>query len=205
MTKPIHAIVWDMGGVLLRTEDQAHRQRLAEQLSTTLNRLFEIVFTSPSSALAETGELPVAEHWKFIQQQLNLAPDQVEPFKQAFWAGDRVDVGLLQYISALRPKYTTGLLSNAWGDIRQVLPQFYPAFFDSFDVSIFSAEVGVRKPDLRIYRLAEERLGVSPGQAVFIDDYPPNIAGAQSAGWHGILFRNPDQAISELEALLNHR
>ena len=64
---------------------------------------------------------------------------------------------------------------------------------------------GVLKPDPRIYQRVLARVGVAPEQAVFIDDFPRNIAGAEAAGLHGIHFRDPDQARAELLALLAAR
>jgi putative hydrolase of the HAD superfamily len=72
-----------------------------------------------------------------------------------------------------------------------------------FDVVIDSSEVGMRKPNPAIYHLALERLGgVHPGEAVFIDDAPGNVVGAERAGLRAILFDDPDTALRELDQLL---
>jgi putative hydrolase of the HAD superfamily len=76
-------------------------------------------------------------------------------------------------------------------------------FADAFDEMVISAEVGLVKPDPRIYQLAVDRLGVAPADAVFIDDFSRNVEGAQAVGLHAIHFRNPQQARRELEDLLN--
>jgi putative hydrolase of the HAD superfamily len=68
---------------------------------------------------------------------------------------------------------------------------------------IISAEVGLGKPDPRIYHLAVEQLGVKAEQAVFLDDMQRNIVGAKQVGMLGIHFRNPQQVRFELEQLLN--
>jgi epoxide hydrolase-like predicted phosphatase len=74
---------------------------------------------------------------------------------------------------------------------------------DLFDVVIDSSDVGVRKPNPAIYHLALERLGgVAPAEAVFVDDAPGNVLGAQAVGLHGILFEEPVQALAALDALL---
>ena len=57
-----------------------------------------------------------------------------------------------------------------------------------FDVVVDSAHAGVRKPDPRIFELALERLGgIAPGDAVFLDDFPGNLAAAERLGLRGIL------------------
>jgi epoxide hydrolase-like predicted phosphatase len=70
---------------------------------------------------------------------------------------------------------------------------------------IVSAEVGVMKPDARIYRIALEKLGVAPAEAVLLDDFPKNVEGARAVGMAAIHFTRPEQALDELKRLLaNH-
>jgi putative hydrolase of the HAD superfamily len=86
--------------------------------------------------------------------------------------------------------------------MRQVLTERWK-IADAFDELIISAEVGIAKPDPRIYHLALERLGVAAGEAVFVDDFLENIDAAQALGLHTVHFRNPDQARTELDHLLD--
>ena len=55
-----------------------------------------------------------------------------------------------------------------------------------FDDVVDSSEVGVRKPDPRIFHLAAERLGVEPERSMFIDDYDGNVVGARAVGFEAI-------------------
>ncbi|HEY4410991.1 MAG TPA: HAD family phosphatase [Acidimicrobiia bacterium] len=73
-----------------------------------------------------------------------------------------------------------------------------------FDTVVDSCEVGVRKPDPGIYRLALERLGgIDPGDAVLLDDFEVNVAGARAMGLHTILVgADAGAALDELERLL---
>jgi putative hydrolase of the HAD superfamily len=71
-----------------------------------------------------------------------------------------------------------------------------------FDAFIESARVGLRKPDPRIYQLACEQLGVTPEQAVFLDDIGQNLKAARALGMTTIKVDGEQQALSELEALL---
>jgi putative hydrolase of the HAD superfamily len=73
---------------------------------------------------------------------------------------------------------------------------------DAFEHMVISAEVGVMKPEARIYQIALEQAGVSPNEAVFVDDFYKNIEGCQAVGMHGIHFKNPEQAMNELQQLL---
>jgi putative hydrolase of the HAD superfamily len=72
-----------------------------------------------------------------------------------------------------------------------------------FEVVIDSSHAGVRKPDPRIFQLALDALDVTAAQALFLDDFPGNVAAADALGIRGIVV-GPDRlaAIAELDALL---
>ena len=69
-----------------------------------------------------------------------------------------------------------------------------------FDVVVESSALGVRKPDPRIYRIACERLGVTPERCVFLDDLGVNLKPARAMGMTTIKVVDEDQALAELEA-----
>ena len=77
----------------------------------------------------------------------------------------------------------TALLSNSWG------ANDYPRhlFAELFDVVVISAEVGMRKPEERIFRHAAALLGLSPAECVFIDDIEANMLAAQALGHDRVL------------------
>jgi epoxide hydrolase-like predicted phosphatase len=198
----ISAVIWDLGGVLVRTEDQEPRQSLANSLRVRRSELEEAVFSGESGARAQRGELGVEEHWQNVGRQFGLDAPGLREFQQKFWGGDRVDGELVDYIRSLRGSYKTGLLSNAFGDLREYLTTVWK-FADAFDDLLISSEVGLVKPDPAIYRLALQRLGVASDQAVFIDDMPVNVDGARRVGMHAIRFLSPAQARAELGRLIN--
>jgi len=73
-------------------------------------------------------------------------------------------------------------------------------FLDWFGDIVVSGEVGVIKPDVRVFRVLLERNGVAAEQAAFIDDVATNAAAASALGIHGIHFRSPDQLRRDLVA-----
>ncbi|XP_066510263.1 acyl-CoA dehydrogenase family member 10-like [Hoplias malabaricus] len=95
----------------------------------------------------------------------------------------------------------TAVLSNNF-----LLPEgktYMPLDTFLFDVIVESCRVGLCKPDPRIYQLCAERLGVSPQEAVFLDDLSFNVEAAVQVGMHGIIVRDPVLAMKELEQVLN--
>lgn len=196
----IKAVFFDLGGVIVRTEFQAPRQRLADRLGMDYEDLFKIIYGSETNDRASIGEISVDEHWAFVMQRLKRPLSELEAIRQEFYAGDIVDRTLIDYIRSLRGKYKTGLISNAWGDLRDFIIR--EKFDDAFDQMFISAEVGVMKPEARIYQIALEQLGVGPNEAVFVDDYYGNIEGCEKVGMKGIHFKDPETALQQLKKLL---
>jgi len=197
----IRAVIFDLGGVLLRTEDPTPRRELAARLGLTREQIYYHVFDSPSARQATLGQITTGEHWESVRRAMGLTQEEFASVRQAFWGGDRLDAELVDYIRSLRPRYKTALLSNAWDDLREVLTERLKVA-DAFDELVISAEVGIAKPDPRIYYMALERLGVPAGEAVFVDDFMENIEAARALGLHTVHFRSPEQARDELGILL---
>ncbi len=196
----IKAIFFDLGGVIVRTEFQAPRQQLADRLGMEYDDLNKIVFDSETGIRATIGEISSEEHWAFVLQRLKRPASELEAIRQEFFAGDIVDRTLLDYIRSLHGKYKTGLISNAWSDLRDFIIR--EKFEDAFDALIISAEVGAAKPEPKIFQIALEQFGVRPSEAVFVDDFYPNVEGCEKAGMRGIHFRERETALQQLQKLL---
>jgi epoxide hydrolase-like predicted phosphatase len=67
---------------------------------------------------------------------------------------------------------------------------------------IISAEERVAKPDRRIYQITMERLGMDPGEIVFVDDLIENVEAARQLGINAVHFQNNAQAITEVQRYL---
>jgi epoxide hydrolase-like predicted phosphatase len=196
----IRAVIWDLGGVLVRTEDPAPRTEAAARLGLSRAELEHMVFAAEWSDLATLGEISSPELWQNIRRQLKLPPEEIISLQQAFWGGDRLDRELVDYIRTLRPVYRTALLSNAFLDLRSALERW--GIVDAFDQLVISSEVGMMKPDPRIFHLALDKLKVAPDEAAFIDDFSLNIRAAQAAGLHAIRFLDPVQVRADLQRIL---
>jgi epoxide hydrolase-like predicted phosphatase len=196
------AVIFDFGGVLMRTEDRGPRTKLARSLGRTYTELEELVFNGPTGLPASLGELSAEQHWSSVAKTLQITETQIPSFQDKFWGGDRMDSQLVDYIRGLKGHYRTALLSNAWTDLRSYLEKRWK-IADAFDLMVISAEIGLAKPDQRIYRLVLERLQVPAQAAIFLDDVFENVEAARSVGLTGIHFRSADQARAELEQILN--
>lgn len=195
------ALIFDFGGVLMRTVDYTPRHRWDGQLGLPPGSVERVVHGSESWRLAQTGAISTEAYWSDVGQQLSLTAEQTRQLAVDFFSGDRLDQELVATIRELRAAgYRTALLSNDSAALLDKLRAFQIA--DLFDPLVISAFIGVMKPDARAYQTVLDRLGISPSEAVFIDDLPRNVAGAQALGITGIHYTTLDQMRRDLDGLL---
>jgi putative hydrolase of the HAD superfamily len=110
--------------------------------------------------------------------------------------------GALETIAALRERgLKTGLITVCSEDVPLLWPE--SAFHGLFDVEVFSATCGLRKPDPRIYRLALDGLGVEAEEAVFVGDGANDeLAGAERVGMKAVGVESPGGELPELLELI---
>ena len=196
----IRAVFFDLGGVIVRTEYQAPRQQLAERLGMEYDDLDRIVFNSETGQQASVGTITALQHWEAVMKRLKRPHEELQSIRDAFFAGDIIDREILEFLRSLRGTCKTGLISNAWSDLREYMTR--EKMIDAFDHIIISAEVGVAKPEPKIFKVALEQAGVSPNEAVFVDDFYVNIEGCEKIGMKGIHFKDAQTALAQLKLLL---
>lgn len=187
-SKMIKAVIFDVGGVLVRTHDHSHRRRWERRLGLDEGESEAIVFGGEMGNRAQSGGITEEALWEWIGRRLNLQGETLRAFRRDFWAGDVLDEKLVAYIRSLRPRYQTAVISNATDRLHHVLSADFN-IADAFDVIVGSATERVMKPEPAIYHRTLQRLGREPEETVFIDDSPANVAGARSLGIHAVHFR----------------
>lgn len=197
---PIRAVIWDMGGVLLRTEDPAPRRQWEERLGLEPGELARLVFDGEPGRRAAVGRADGDAVWSWVAARLNLPQADLPRLREAFFAGDRLDDGLIAAIRSLRPRRRTGMISNAWPGWRGVLEGW--KVDQAFDEILTSAEEGVAKPDPEIYLRALRRLEVASPQAVMVDDVEQNLVAARALGLQTVHFRSREQCAADLSRVL---
>ena len=115
------------------------------------------------------------------------------------WPYEKLNAVLTQFLVTLRPRYKVAILSN--GGSREAMNRKF-RLNELVDLQVFDGEEGVAKPDARIYHQTLARLGVEPGEAVFVDDTESNVDAAHRLGIHAIHFKNTAQAITEIQTVL---
>ncbi|MCP3804446.1 HAD family phosphatase [Allokutzneria sp. A3M-2-11 16] len=205
---PVRALVVDYGGVLTTPIGPSFASWLAadgidpdaysEMLRDWLGR--DAPADSPVHRL-ERGELRVAEFNRLLAARLTTVDGRTivpEGLLDRAFATVRPDADMLDLLRAARAAgLRTALLSNSWGNS-------YPmdVLTPLFDVLVISGEVGMRKPDERIYRHTADRLGLPPRQCLFLDDAQPNVDGAIRSGMRALLHTDSAATIPAVAGLV---
>lgn len=138
----------------------------------------------------------------FVKALMETTGRDYKPIEAIFTNPKSVkNVQLFDYIRNLKPKYKIGMLSNVGTNwIREYfLDQEEQSLFDTM---LFSYEVGLTKPDQKIYEMAAERLAVKPSECVFVDDQPRYCEAAEKTGMKSIAYENLRQMKAEMDNLL---
>jgi putative hydrolase of the HAD superfamily len=196
----IKAVIFDVGGVLIRTAERDGRIRWDQKLGLEPGQTEELVFASEMGTKAQAGAVSDDALWQWLGEHLALSPAELAQFRADFWAGDALDEELAAYIRRLRPAYQTAIISNATDNLRRTLQTTYP-IAGAFDLIVCSAEEQVMKPDRRIYQRTLERLEREPEETVFIDDFAHNVAAARELGMHAIHYRPDTDAPAALATM----
>lgn len=197
----IKAIVFDIGGVLEITPDLGLDAKWEGKLNMErgeLNKRLGDVWRDGS-----IGAISIEDVHTRIGEIMSWSEEQVNEFMDDIWREylGTLNVELVEYFRSLRPKYQTAIISNSFVGAREKEAEHYQ--FDTLcDFIIYSHEVGLRKPEPRIFKLACERLGLQPHEVIFVDDHKEVYASAQEIGMHCIEFKDNAQVIAEIEACM---
>jgi HAD superfamily hydrolase (TIGR01509 family) len=125
-----------------------------------------------------------------------------ERFVQIWLSAFRPDEAVHELATRVKDggKVATALFSNNSDLVRDGLEAFWPAVLAPFMPKIFSADLGLTKPDPRAYQRAADLLGQRPSEVLVVDDAPANTATAASLGFDVIDFVTPIALAAELEA-----
>jgi putative hydrolase of the HAD superfamily len=146
----------------------------------------------PELEAYERGEYDDAEFLPRFAAALGLSAPDMDDFLTDVRPDDR----MFHAVAALRKHgVRVGLLSNSWTE------NAYPRkrLAAAFDTLVISREVGMRKPEPRIYRHAAKVISVDPRDCVFVDDSEGNVAVAADVGMKVIHHEDAEMTLRELE------
>lgn len=191
VTPPIRAVFFDIGNVLLHFDIGAILKEIAAALGRhPLKVAASLLDTKRISAL-ERGEIDSDELFRIFREELGYRGSFAQ-FK-TLWCDhftlERRTAALLKKVSRRLPTY---LLSNTHALHYDFIKSRY-AFIKLVRGAALSHELGMRKPEARIFRAALRLAKLRrPEQALFIDDLEVNVRGARAAGLQSLRYRGPE-------------
>jgi epoxide hydrolase-like predicted phosphatase len=196
------AVLLDIGGVLETTPSLGTAERWESVFGLLPGQLAERA--REVWAAGAVGTISEADVHRRLSEVLGVDRADIDAFMADMWVEylGTPNVELIEWFRGLRPRYRTGIISNSFVGAREREQERY-GFGELTDTIVYSHEVGIAKPDPRIYHLTCDRLGVSPEDVVFLDDVEENVEGARAAGIRAVRFADTGEAIAEVEALLS--
>jgi len=200
-SSPRSIVVFDLGGVLIDWNPRHLYRKLFAGDDAAMEHFLTNVCTQDWNEGQDGGR-------SFADAAALLKSDHPDKGHLIDAFGDRFDEmmsgaieGSVEILGALRARDVPLFGLTNWS------AETYPLAFRRFEFLrwfrgiLVSGEVGVIKPDPRIFRLLFERFAIAPEEAVYIDDNPRNAAAATALGMHGIHFTDPPALRREIVAL----
>jgi len=194
----IRAVVLDIGSVLEVIDDSVFPAPFEERHGLAAGSVAAVEMSGD----AMIGEITTAQSRAAFQVGLGLSDAQTDELMDDFWRWyvGTLDQPLYDWFARRRLDRRTGILSNSAPGARE--RERCWRFEEITDDIVYSHEVGLKKPDPRIYELTARRLGVEPGEIVFLDDVPGHVAAARASGWHAVVHVETPASIAELERII---
>jgi putative hydrolase of the HAD superfamily len=197
----IKAIIFDMGGVLVKDPGDQRKKLFAKLLGVTVEE-FESAYRQLVDDF-QRGDITDMDFWGKIADILSIDKKKM-PNLENIWYDSLIpifaeDKEVFEIVDELkRNKYLITLLSNTE---KPTVKYVETLGYNMFDIKIYSCDIGMIKPYADIYMYTLDKMGVKPEEAVMIDDKEININGAKELGMKTILFKNAKQLKKELLSL----
>jgi putative hydrolase of the HAD superfamily len=197
----IRAVVFDIGGILeigTDTYDDAKWEAILGLEKGELNQKMGHIWADGSEGRCTESDVHQA-----LREFLGMNETHVKAYMDDMWKSylGTLNGELAAYFRSLHTKYQTAILSNSFVGAREKEEAAYH-FSEMVEFIIYSHEVGMSKPDPRIFDLLCERLGLPPDEIIFLDDVAVHVAAARKLGIHAIQYQDNAQAIADIESLL---
>ena len=197
----IKAVIFDIGGVTIKNPMPPVYRALGKTFKKNRARIEEV--DERLNPLIETCSISQNDFWKRFANSMGIK--DVSLLKRVcaehFKKNARLDPGVVRIIKRVdKEGYRVAALSNTTPAHMTWHKKL--GHYKFFDKLFLSCKLGMKKPDVRIYKYAADKLGVETSECVFIDDKKRNVIGAKRAGMKAILFKNPGQLQKELKRYL---
>lgn len=194
------AIIFDIGGVLIRVDISRAMSGLTSGLSMTPQEVWSAIQRDPHWLDWQEGRISPRDWHLHLTKRLGTSLT-FEQFSEVWNRALDPDPILPEaFLEKLSKNYRLALLSNT-DPIHMSHEEARFPFFRFFPIRVYSYRVGASKPNPIIYREALKACKVRAEEAVYIDDVAAYSEAAQRLGMAGIVFQSREQLQSDLRNL----
>lgn len=195
----INTIFFDLGKVLLDFNWAEIVEEIRGNKDVSMDEVLDFLLQDSLLFDFETGKVETDFFLERLRGFLDYS-GSVEQF-QMHWNDIFTPMDEnIRLMSRLVEKYNVGLISNINDSHKNWVEEKYP-FLQQIPHRIYSSDVGHRKPDPEIYKIAMSRLGATPAESLFIDDMEENIKSASSIGISTIHVKPDTRLAGKLQEL----
>ena len=199
MDRNIRFIYFDLGKVLVDFDIERMCRQMAEVAGTTAEVIHRILYEGGLQRRYELGLVTTQQFYELLCQELGARPDP-EKLLEAACDIFSLNVAIVPVVTRLAAmRFPIGVLSNTCEVHWEYIHRRYRGVMELFSVGCASYQCHAMKPDPQIFRYAAELADCSPEEIFFVDDHPPNVAGAQAVGFQAVCFCGVDSLLRELE------
>lgn len=192
-------MLFDLGGVVVEMESDRLMLQVSQLVGKSLDEVQAAVYDKELMVPFETGDLTPKAYYEGLTQRLGLSWTY-ERFVGVWTGIFQENRDVTQILGRLRKWHKLTALSNTNTLHVEWMKRSIPSL-EAFHDWVASCDVGVRKPDPRIYQLALDRAGVRAQRAVYVDDRPELVEAGKMLGLKAIRFESSRQLEQDLQAL----
>jgi len=196
----IRTIIFDLGGVIIDLDVDATMKGFSSMSGLTLPEVREWYAAQPVFKDFEKGLITEADFRQAIREAFSLngvGDEEIDRVWNAMLAD--LPVSRLHFMQSLMARYRVMILSNTNSiHVRQLNTNMLPGIAGADSLNpfahevLFSHDIHLRKPDRAIFRYVLEAYSLVPGETMFLDDNPENVAGAREVGIRAEYITHPD-------------
>ncbi len=200
----VKALFFDFGGVLLQHMDGIDHKAIESRLGLPEKTLFNCLYRDSRYLELHVGGCTHDEWVESVRAAaFKHAGDQAEALMKAWENAEHpLNPEMMALVRGLKVRgYILGIISNTIPGLEERLRESLPEFIEIFDIRVGSGDLGIAKPDERIFQHALDEAGVAPGESVFTDDVLKYADAARALGMHGFHFTGYPQLAADIRSV----
>jgi len=198
-TNKIKAIIFDVNGVLMLGRGKDVHEYMAQKLKSNIERWFDTI--EPYWSEIVKDESKTLSFLTNVTQEYQIPESKIgKLLRKAFKKRFKKNRKLIKIIKKLNKKgYKTAIFSDQTSFSYDAFKKYN---LDSIvDITLWSQKEGLRKPDMKFYKLLIKRLKLPAKNCLFVDNHDWNLIPARKLGIKTILFEDNKQTINDLKSL----